>query len=73
MLVEEFKRCINSDVKAFLDEKEVETLDLAAPLADDYSLTHKASFVNKPFPRKLFNPQSKFTPQSRPFSPQSKP
>ena len=23
MLVEEFKRCINSDVKAFLDEKEV--------------------------------------------------
>ena len=73
MLVEEFKRCINSDVKAFLDEKEVETLDLAARLADDYSLTHKASFVNKPFPRKPFNPQSKFTPQSRPFSPQSKP
>ena len=73
MLVEEFKRCINSDVKAFLDEKEVETLDLAARLADDYSLTHKASFVNKPFPRKPFNPQSNFTPQSRPFSPQSKP
>ena len=73
MLVEEFKRCINSDVKAFLDEKEVETLNLAARLADDYSLTHKASFFNKPFPRKPFNPQSKFTPQSRPFSPQSKP
>ena len=73
MLVEEFKLCINSDVKAFLDEKEVETLDLAARLADDYSLTHKVSFVNKPFPRKPFNPQSKFTPQSRPFSPQSKP
>ena len=73
MLVEEFKRCINSDVKAFLDEKEVETLDLAARLADDYSLTHKASFVNNPFPRKPFYPQSKFTPQSRPFSPQSKP
>ena len=73
LLVEEFKRCINSDVKSFLDEKEVETLDLAARLADDYSLTHRASFVNKPFPRKPFNPQSKFTPQSRPFSPQSKP
>ena len=73
MLVEEFKRCINSDVKDFLDEKEVETLDLAARLADDYSLTHKASFVNKPFPKKPFNRQSKFTPQSRPFSPQSKP
>ena len=26
MLVEEFKRCINSYVKSFLDEKEVETL-----------------------------------------------
>ena len=73
LLVEEFKRCINSDVKSFLDEKEVETLDLAARLTDDYSLTHKASFVNKPFPRKPFNPQSKCTPQSRPFSPQSKP
>ena len=73
LLVEEFKRCINSDVKSFLDEKEVETLDLALRLADDYSLTHKASFLYKPFPRKPFNPQSKFTPQSRPFSPQSKP
>ena len=73
MLVEEFKWCINSDVRAFLNEKEVENLDVAARLADDYSLTHKASFVNKPFPRKPFNPQLKFTPQSRPFSPQSKP
>ena len=73
MLVEEFKWCINSDVRAFLNEKEVENLDVAARLADDYSLTHKTTFVNKPFPRKPFNPQLKFTPQSRPFSPQSKP
>ena len=73
MLVEEFKWCINSDVRAFLNEKEVENLDVAARLADNYSLTHKTSFVNKPFPRKPFNPQLKFTPQSRPFSPQSKP
>ena len=71
MLVEEFKWYINSDVRAFLNE--VENLDLAARLADDYSLTHKASFVNKPFPRKTFNSQLKFTPQSRPFSPQLKP
>ena len=54
MLVEEFKWCINSDVRAFLNEKEVENLDVAARLADDYSLTHKISFVNKPFPRKPF-------------------
>ena len=73
MLVEEFKWCINSDVRAFLNDKEVENLDVAARLADDYSLTHQISFVNKPFPRKPFNPQLKFTPQSRSFSPQSKP
>ena len=48
-------------------------MDVAARLADDFSLTHKISFVNKPFPRKPFNPQLKFTPQSRPFIPQSKP
>ena len=42
MLVEGFKRCINSDIKFFLDEKQVETLEAAARLADDYALTHKA-------------------------------
>ena len=58
MLVEEFKRCINSYVKSFLDEKEVETLKKAARLADDYTLTHKVSFVGKANPRKLFYPPS---------------
>ena len=56
MLVEEFKRCIHSDVKAFLDEKQVETLDEAARLADDYSLTHKVSFVNKHKPSSSYVP-----------------
>ena len=54
MLVEEFKRCINSDAKSVFDEKEVETLEKAARLADDYTLTHKVSFVNKAGPRKSF-------------------
>ena len=45
MLVEEFKRCIQSDVKTFLDEKQVEIR-----LADDYYLTHKVSFNAKPKP-----------------------
>ena len=36
VLVEEFKRCIQSDVKTFLCEKQVETLEEAARLADDY-------------------------------------
>ena len=44
MLVEEYKWCIHSDVKAFLYEKKVEILDVAARLADDYALTHKASY-----------------------------
>ena len=62
MLVEEFKRCINSNVKSFLDEKEVETLDKAARLADDYTLTHKVSFVSKANPRKPFYPPSGHKP-----------
>ena len=62
MLVEEFKKCINSDVKSFLDEKEVETLEKAARLADDYTLTHKISFVSKANPRKPFYPSSGHKP-----------
>ena len=62
MLVEEFKRCINSDVKSFLDEKEVETLEKAVRLADDYTLTHKVSFVSKANPRKPFYPPSGHKP-----------
>ena len=64
MLVEEFKRCINSDVKSFLDEKEVETLEKAARLADDYTLTHKVSFVSKANPRKQFYPPSGTKPST---------
>ena len=55
----ELKRCIQSDVKTFLDEKQVETLEEAARLADDYYLTYKVSFIAKP---KLISshPQNKF-------------
>ena len=56
--VEEFKRCIHSHVKSFLDGKEVETLEKAARLAADYTLTHKVSFLNKANPRKPFYPPS---------------
>ena len=62
MLVEEFKRCINSDVKSFSDEEEAETLEKAARLADDYTLTHKVSFVSKANPRKPFYPTSGHKP-----------
>ena len=59
MLVEEFKRCIQSDIKTFLDEKQVETLEEAARLADDYYLTHKICFIAKPKPTSS-HPQNKF-------------
>ena len=59
MLVEEFKCCIQSDVKIFLDEKQVETSEEAARLADDYYLTHKVSFIAKPKPTSS-HPQNKF-------------
>ena len=59
LLVEEFKRCIQSDIKTFLDEKQVETLEEAARLADDYYLTHKVSFIAKPKPTSS-HPQNKF-------------
>ena len=62
MLVKEFKRCINSDIKSFLDEKEVETWEKAARLADDNTLTHKVSFVSKENPRKPFYPPSGHKP-----------
>ena len=63
MLVEEFKRCINSDIKSFLDEKQVETLETAARLADDYTLTYKVSFLNKSNPsRRPFFPHTGLKP-----------
>ena len=62
MLVEEFKRCINSDDKSFLDEKEVETLKKTTRLADGYTLTHKVSFVSNANPRKPFYPPSGHKP-----------
>ena len=59
VLVEEFKRCIQSDVKTCLDKKHVETLEEAARLADDYYLTHKVSFIAKPKSTSS-HPQNKF-------------
>ena len=42
MLVEEFKRCIHSDVKSSLAKTEVETLEKAARLADDKRVGKKS-------------------------------
>ena len=60
ILVEEFKNCVITEIKTFIDEQKAETLENAARLADDYSLTHKTNFVNKT--QKFFrNPNSSFS------------
>ena len=48
ILVEEFKNCVPSEVRTYLDEKKADTLSQAAILADDYVLTHKNSFNHRP-------------------------
>ena len=48
VLVEEFKRCVPNEIKTFIDEQKAETIDKAATLADDYSLTHKVTFGGGP-------------------------
>ncbi|KAL5022408.1 hypothetical protein ScPMuIL_001563, partial [Solemya velum] len=45
LLIEEFKRCVHTNIKTHLDERKVETLSEAATMADDYALTHKGSFA----------------------------
>ena len=62
VLVEEFKRCVHSDVRTFINEQKAETLANAARLADDYSLTHKASFVGKPYQSFKFSSQGPAAP-----------
>ena len=48
IFIEEFKSCIHSDVRTFIDEQKAETLEDAARLADELSLSHKVTFVEKP-------------------------
>ena len=45
ILIEEFKKCLQSDVKMYLDEQKADGLHQAAVLADNYSLTHKSTFL----------------------------
>ena len=45
MLVEEFKCCLPGNIKTYIDEQKADSLQHAAVLVDDYSLTHRTSFV----------------------------
>jgi hypothetical protein len=53
VLLEEFKRCINSDTRTFINEQKPKDLIAAARLADEYSLTHKFS-TNKTHNQSFF-------------------
>jgi len=44
LLIEEFKNCLSSEVRTYIDKKKAETLNQAAVLANDYTLTHKTAF-----------------------------
>ncbi|CAC5410427.1 unnamed protein product [Mytilus coruscus] len=49
MLLEEFKQCVHLDLKTHLDDKTVETLQDAAVISDNYTLSHKRSFKGQNF------------------------
>ena len=54
VLLEEFKKCVNTDIRTFINEQKPTDLTAAARLADEYSLTHKFSTNkthNHSFPR----------------------
>ena len=48
ILIEEFKGCLPTSIKTYIAEQKAETLQQAARLADDYSLTHHGAFEGPP-------------------------
>jgi len=40
ILIEEFKGCLPTSIKMYIEEQKAESIQQAARLADDYSLTH---------------------------------
>ena len=43
VLLEEFKKCVPTPIKTYLEEQKVDDLQRAVILADDYKLTHQDS------------------------------
>ena len=43
MLLEEFKRSLNSEVRSHIEEQKVKTLSQAATIADEFTLTHRSA------------------------------
>ena len=65
VLVEDFKNCVRNDVKTYLDEHKTETLEEAAVLADEFSLTHKLSITKQGMSYKPVDYKSKINPDAR--------
>ena len=53
VLIEQFKECIQANIKTHLDERDINNLEDAATTADDYSLTHRLSTNNMSGPNKF--------------------
>jgi hypothetical protein len=47
ILIEEFKQCIHSDIKTYIDVHNVSSLVKASNMAGEYVLTHKLIFFEK--------------------------
>ncbi|KAJ8035328.1 hypothetical protein HOLleu_22514 [Holothuria leucospilota] len=59
MLVEEFKRCVNDDIKTHREENKADKLSEVANLADQYALTHKFGKVGQTQNKGQFNRPNK--------------
>ena len=44
ILIEEFKGCLPTGVKTYIEEQKAESIQQAARFADDYTLTHRGTF-----------------------------
>ncbi|XP_062894791.1 uncharacterized protein LOC134341016 [Mobula hypostoma] len=61
MLIEEFKECVPSAIRTYIEEKEFETLSAAARKADEFALNHKIKF----FPSKCYQKSYRDNPPSK--------
>ena len=71
LLIEEFKWGLSNEIKTYLSEQKVDTLNNAAWLADDYFLPHKVTFVSKPHSQQYSSDKKLFQSYSNTFKSQS--
>ena len=62
---------MSNEIKTYLSEQKVDTLDNAAWLVDDYSITHKVTFVSKPNSQQYSSDKKLFQSYGNTFKSQS--